>query len=37
MLVVTMLNHILPGLGVVYFGTTVWKAAKGYPFRRWFF
>lgn len=30
-------NHILPLLGVIYIVITVWKMAKGFPIKRWFF
>jgi hypothetical protein len=30
-------NHVLPTLGVYLIGATVWKIARGYPIRRWFF
>lgn len=30
-------NHILPTMGVFYGATVVWKIARGYPIRRWFF
>jgi hypothetical protein len=37
MVVAVLANNFLPAIGVIYLGTIVWKAARGYPFRRWFF
>jgi hypothetical protein len=37
MIVALLLNHALGGLGVIYFGTIVFKAARRYPLLRWFF
>jgi len=34
---VFLANHVLDGLGLIYLSTTIWKAARGYGFRRWFF
>ncbi len=30
-------NNILPFMGTAYLCTIVWKIARKYPFRRWFF
>lgn len=32
-----LLNHVLPLLGVFYIITVVWKIAKGFSIKRWFF
>ena len=32
-----LMNHVLPILGVWYLITVVWKIAKHYPVKRWFF
>lgn len=34
---VFLANHILDGLGIYVIATSVWKMARKYPVRRWFF
>lgn len=37
MIVAFLATHILDGLGIYMICTTVWKMARKYPVRRWFF
>jgi hypothetical protein len=34
---VFLANHVLDGLGLIYLSTIIWKGARGYGIRRWFF
>lgn len=37
MILLALAKDALSILGFFYAGTVVWKAARSYPFRRWFF
>jgi hypothetical protein len=37
MMAVFLFNHVLDGLGLIYLSSIVWKFARGYGPRRWFF
>jgi hypothetical protein len=34
---VFLANHVLDGLGLIYLSSIIWKIARGYGPRRWFF
>jgi hypothetical protein len=34
---VFLASHVLDGLGIYVISISVWKIARGYPIRRWFF
>lgn len=37
MLLLALAKDFLSILGFLYFGSCVWKSARGYPISRWFF
>lgn len=37
MIFVALLDQFLNAWGLAYLATSLWKIAKGYPVKRWFF
>jgi hypothetical protein len=37
MIGVFLVNHVLDGLGLIYLSSIIWKIARRYGVRRWFF